>query len=141
MKKSPILMNNPSPNNDDILRRLLKETESQGKMAKYSTLFLFGVIAYLLFVALGTFGKITQDTEKPIDWYDVTLCVRRGDIDKALEHANKLLENTPRDFEGHYRKGEILLILGDKAGARESFQSAYDIFPVYKYRHAVEVLE
>lgn len=66
---------------------------------------------------------------------------RQCDLQKALKEANELLAKNPRDFDGLYQKGEILLMLDDKDGARKSFQEAADIFPIYKYKSAVDALK
>ena len=84
--------------------------------------------------------KHAQPRESPINWYDVSLDMRRGDLDKALKSANLLLQKVPRDFEGHYRKGEILLMLGENLESKKSFQAAYSIFPTSKYKNAVDTL-
>lgn len=80
-------------------------------------------------------------TQKEHDWYDVNYASRKGDLEKALSIADELLLRNPRDFEGYYKKGELLLMLNDGAGALNSFKKAEEIFPLPKYQSAVEALE
>ena len=74
------------------------------------------------------------------DWYDVSSATRKGDLKNALQIADGLLLQTPLDFDGHYKKGEIYLMMGDKEKAKESFQTAARIFPLPRYKAAVDAI-
>jgi len=85
-----------------------------------------------------SFDTIPERTER--NWYDVTSAVRKNELDKALALADELLERNPRDFDGYYRRGEILVMLDKQTEALESFRQAARIFPLPKYKAAVEAL-
>ncbi len=85
--------------------------------------------------------ELTQEVEKKPAWYEVSGAVHRNDFETALTFADALLKEHPFDFDGHYRRGEILLKKGDPAAALESFKRAAEIFPIPKHRQAVEALE
>jgi tetratricopeptide (TPR) repeat protein len=126
------------------LKKVADWADFQKKITKWSLLaiipfILLGIGASLYFEKKIE-GISEGDTKKP-DWYDVSNASRKGDLKKALTIADELLLRNPQDFEGYYKKGEILLMLDDRAGALESFTRAEAIFPIPKYKLAVEALK
>lgn len=118
----------------------------QRKLAKWS---LISLLPFLLLV-FGAPFFITRHFEKTManigekpgrDWYDVTSAVRKGELEKALSLADGLLQRNPRDFDGLYKRGEILLMVDKRPEALESFKRAAKIFPLPKYTEAVDALE
>ncbi len=86
------------------------------------------------------FKEIQAPKDVSKDWYDVSAATRKGNLKNALNIADELLIKTPLDFDGHYKKGEILLMMGDNEKAKESFQTAARIFPLPKYKAAVDAI-
>jgi tetratricopeptide (TPR) repeat protein len=78
---------------------------------------------------------------KALSWRDVRLSRQQADLPKALRQADELLAKNPRDDDGLYRKGEILLMMGDRNGARVCFEQAYKIFPIDGYKRAVDAMK
>lgn len=117
----------------------------QRKLAKWS---LISLLPFLLLV-FGAPFFITRHFEKTManisesgrDWYDVTSAVRKGELENALSLADSLLQRNPHDFDGHYKRGEILLMVDKRPEALESFKRAAQIFPLPKYTEAVKALE
>lgn len=138
-------MDTDSSSVTESLQKLVRHAEFTTRSMKWVNI----VLAVLLLVLLVSSGFLVYlktrpaPTPKtpPLDWYDVTQSRRQGDLPKALKLANELLTKNPRDFDGLYQKGEILLILDDKEGALQSFQAAADIFPIFKYKSAVDALK
>lgn len=90
---------------------------------------------------VGQVGRGALETKNEPNWNGVCSARNQGDLSKALEITDQMLAKNPGDFDGHYKKGEILLMLGDKEASLKSFQTAYDIFPITKYRDAVNALK
>lgn len=86
------------------------------------------------------FKEIQAPKDVSKDWYDVSAATKKGNLKDALNIADELLNQTPLDFDGHYKKGEILLMMGDRELAKESFQTAASIFPLPKYKEAVDAI-
>lgn len=135
-------MNTESSSVTESLQQLVRHAEFNSRSMKWINILL----VFLLCVVGGGVGY-TQMTLKSLSkktsfsWYDVDASRSRGDLQKALKQANELLTKNPRDFDGLYQKGEILLMLNDREGALKSFQEASDIFPIYKYKSAVDALK
>jgi len=126
------------------LKKISEWADLQKKVTKWSLLSLIPLGIILIATSLyfdRTIKEISSDESKPAEWYDVTLAERKGDLGKALSIADELLARTPLDFEGHYRKGELLLELGRRDAALESFKKAKEIFPIPKHNDAVEALD
>lgn len=127
----------------DGLRAIVSWINFQKKITKWS------LIAVALMILLGggasiylesRLKHIVSNDRDPKDWYDVSTLSKKGELEKALRIADDLLIRTPRDFEGHYRKGEILLMMNEPEKAKASFEAAYVIFPIPKYKSAVDAL-
>ncbi len=86
------------------------------------------------------FKEIQAAKDEAKNWYDVSASSRNRYLKNALHIADGLLLQTPLDFDGHYKKGEILLMMGDKGQAKESFQTAARLFPLPKYKAAVDAI-
>ncbi|HWL53011.1 MAG TPA: hypothetical protein VNQ90_11285 [Chthoniobacteraceae bacterium] len=136
---------------DEILATLKKIeawTDLQRKIIRWSlwsTLpFVLVMIAFPFLASRylnQTLKSHSEAASKEYDWYDVSHASRKGDLHKALSMADELLSRHPRDFNGHYQRGEILLMLDERPEALKSFRKAAEIFPLPKYQSAVKALE
>ena len=136
-------MNNDISELNDAVRKIAAHQEYQSKISKWSLVTV--ILTILIGVGISFYWDSRfKDIEKPKDeakdWYDVSAATRKGDLKKALHIADELLLRTPFDFDGHYKKGEILLMMGDKNQATESFKTAARIFPMPKYKAAVDAV-
>ena len=126
----------------EAVRKIVTHQEYQSRIANWSFVTLILVIVVAVGVSVywdARFAEITKaPKEESKDWYDVSAATRRGHLKDALHIADELLLQTPLDFEGHYKKGEILLMMGNKEKAKESFQAAARIYPISKYKTAVD---
>ena len=136
-------MNDNSNEINDVIKKIGSWMDLQRKITKWT----FYIIIPLMIFCIGipvyfeTKLKNAKSHHDDIkDWYDVNNATRKGELEKALQTANELLTRTPLDFEGHYKKGEILLMMGNRKGAKESFQMAFNIFPMPKYETAIHAL-
>lgn len=127
----------------DGIKAIVSWIDYQKRVTKWS------LIAVVFIIILGAgasiyfeskLKNIVNHDQDPKDWYDVSTLSRKGELERALQVADHLLNQTPRDFEGHYRKGEILLMMNEQEKAKESFETAYTIFPIPKYKSAVDAL-
>ena len=136
------------PMNDDIAElkeavgKIVAHQEYQRKIANWSfaTFMLVILIGCGISIYWDARFKDIQAPKDESDWYDVSAATRKGDLKNALHIADGLLLRTPLDFDGHYKKGEILLMMGDKEQAKKSFQTAARIFPLPKYKAAVDAI-
>lgn len=125
----------------EYLRRITAAVEHQSKVNKWSLYFALGALVVLgIFSAFfaSSVGRMATPEKAQATLSDAYSATRRGDLAKALQNVNEVLQRNPRDFEAHYRKGEILIMQGNIEEARESFRAARDIFPVPKYQEAFE---
>lgn len=138
-------MDTDSSSVTESLQKLVRHAEFATRNMKWLNVAMGALLLVLLvsggFLAYQNTRPAPSPKAPPLEWYDVTLSRRQGDLPKALKQANELLTKNPRDFDGLYQKGEILLMLDDKEGALQSFQAAADIFPIYKYKSAVDALK
>lgn len=136
-------MSNLSNDPLDYLKTLAACAEEQREMERKRISHMLKVIPLL--VVCGVFvywiGQSKDAVPTVPNWSEVESSARNGELARALELADTLLAKNPQYFEGHYKKGEILLMLGDKDGAKKSFQAAYDLFPIPKYKQAVEAFQ
>lgn len=128
---------------NDSIKKIAEWADLQRKLTKWGYL---AIIPFLL-LAVGVsiyfeskIKNIATESESKKDWYHVISASRKGELSKAIQIADELLILSPNDFEGHYKKGEILLMLGQRQEAKQCFQTAFEIFPIPKYRIAVEAL-
>jgi len=135
------------PINNDIaeirkaVSRIAEHDEFQSRISKWSFILFILIILCGIVISLqmdARFKDIQAPKVESKDWYDVSAATRKGDLKNALRIADELLLRTPLDFDGHYKKGEILLMMGDKIQAKESFATAARIFPMAKYKAAVD---
>ena len=135
-------MNNDIDELKEGVRKIVAHQEFQSKSSKWSFLTIILVILIGCGISIYWDARFKVILEAPKneskDWYDVSAATRKGDLKNALHIADELLLRTPLDFDGHYKKGEILLMIGDKEKAKESFLTAARIFPIPKYRIAVD---
>jgi hypothetical protein len=136
-------MNNDIVELKEALRKIVAHQEYQSKISRWS----FATLILVILIGGGIsiywdarFKEIQAPKDDSKDWYDVSAATRRGDLKNALHIADGLLLQTPFDFDGHYKKGEILLMMGDKGQAKKSFQTAARIFPLPKYKAAVDAI-
>lgn len=138
-----------SSSNDPLhyLKVIAERAEAQQIDTRKLTYWTMGAVLMLIVIAaawsalaygLAVTGKAKRTA---VDWNSVCASRAKGDLTKALEMADQLLVKNPGDFDGHYKKGEILLMMGDKEAALKSFQTAQDLFPILKYRDAVSALK
>ena len=130
------------------LRNIEAWTNLQRKITKWGFLSFLPFILLMISIPFfasryldQTIKSHTERTAESRDWYDVSSASRKGNLKEALSIADELLLRNPRDFEGHYRKGELLLMLDDRAAALQSFRKAAELFPLPKYENAVKALE
>ena len=125
----------------ELLRKLVHQENMRKRyeilLGIGSMLLAGSVAAYILLQELRQSPASKAD---PLSWRDVTTSRQQADLPKALRQADEVLAKNPRDDEGLYRKGEILVMLGDRAGARASFEQAYKIFPHDGYKKAFDAL-
>ena len=135
-------MNNDLAELKDAVRNIVKYQEYQSKASRWSFFMLIAVILVGGAVSIYWDARFKDIMAAPKDvskdWYDVSATTRKGDLKNALHIADELLLRTPLDYEGHYKKGEILLMMGNNEEAKKSFQNAARIFPIPKYKAAVE---
>jgi len=136
-------MNNDIDELKESVRKIVAHLEYQSKISRWS----FATLMLVILIGGGIsiywdarFNEIQAPRDVSKDWYDVSAATRKGDLKNALNIADELLRQTPLDFDGHYKKGEILLMMGDKGQAKESFQTAARIFPLPKYKAAVDAI-
>lgn len=126
----------------DYLKTLAKCAEEQRELAKKKNRALWIIIMVVAFSTASMFWRMQKEVPiQVVSWCEVDSATRKGELEKALTMSDELLAKNPQYFEGHYKKGEIQLMLGDKEGAKKSFQAAYDIFPILKYKQAVEAFQ
>lgn len=126
----------------DAVKKIAAWADWQRKSTRW-----IGAIFAVAAVAVGAssyfFKRQVESLATPREtrtWYDATSAARSGNIKRAVEIADELLTANPRDFEGHYRKGEILLMAGERKKALSSFEAAANIFPIEKYTSAVDAV-
>lgn len=138
--------------NDQQVNALLEVAEkasvwldNQKKMTK-----LIWLILIIPIVSLGFFFAYLANkrqnvnnelTSKALDWYDVQRAERTNDLSHALWIATQLMQESPMDFEGHYKRGILLLKTGNRSEALSSFRKAHELFPIATYKEAVTALE
>ena len=136
-------MNNDITEIREAVGRIAKHDEFQTKISKWTFIAFIAIILCGVGISIywdARFKDIGEPKNEPKDWYDVSSATRKGDLKNALHIADELLLRTPLDFDGHYKKGEILLMMGDKDQATESFKTAARIFPMPKYKAAVDAV-
>jgi tetratricopeptide (TPR) repeat protein len=137
-------MNNDIAELKESVRKIAVHQAYQSKISKWSFVSLMLVILIACGISIYWDGRFKDIMEAPKDvskdWYDVAAATRKGDLKKALHIADELLLRTPLDFDGHYKKGEILLMMGSKEEAKKSFQTAARIFPMPKYKIAADAI-
>ena len=136
-------MNNDIVELKEAVRKIVAHQEYQSKISRWS----FATLMVLILIGGGLstywdarFKEIQAPKDVSKDWYDVSAATKKGNLKDALNIADELLNQTPLDFDGHYKKGEILLMMGDRELAKESFQTAARIFPLPKYKVAVDAI-
>jgi tetratricopeptide (TPR) repeat protein len=136
-------MNNDIVELKEAVRKIVTHQEYQSKISRWS----FATLILVILIGGGIsiywdarFKEIQAPKDVSKDWYDVIAATRKGNLKNALNIADELLIQTPLDFDGHYKKGEILLMMGDRELAKESFQTAARIFPLPKYKVAVDAI-
>lgn len=136
-------MTDQSPELLAALNNVAAWAEYQKKITKWT---LWALVPFLI-IGLGivlsfknTISDTTRPPDGPIEWYDVRQAAQKGDLQAALRLADELLQRIPLDFDGHYTKGEILLMLGERDAALASFKKAAEIFPIPRHTAAVEAL-
>ena len=129
---------------EESLVKIASWCDLQRKITKWSLLGLIPVFAFFIGAMFFLNNRIKEDfkeKDQAVGWWDTRRAVESGDLPRALSIADKLLNVNPRDFEGHYRKGEILLMMNQPEAAAESFQKAAEIFPIPKYKEAANSLK
>jgi tetratricopeptide (TPR) repeat protein len=136
-------MNNDIAEIRKAVSRIAEHDEFQSRISKWSFILFILIILCAIVISVqmdARFKGMDAPKDELKDWYDVSAATRKGDLKKALHIADELLLRTPLDFDGHYKKGEILLMMGDKDQATESFKTAARIFPMPKFKAAVDAV-
>lgn len=129
-----------SDSSAESLRKLVQLAKLQKSREKVCIFLGVAAIA-LLAVHVATDHEPTPPPKADIlSWRDVNMARQQANPQKALKQADELLARNPLDAQGLYQKGEILLMLGDRASARASFHQAYEIFPIDGYKRAVDAV-
>lgn len=58
-----------------------------------------------------------------------------GEIDESKEAYSEIVDDIPGAAEAYFGLGRIAVLLGNPAGARESFRKACELFPTYGAAH------
>ena len=144
------LMDQNNPEVLEYLKRLTEASEQSlrksDEMLKYTKRALTGSFVVLGFVVLlaiaGTVYDALKDDDRTetSDWYGADYYFDYRDFEPTLRYLDILIGKNPNDYYAHYRKGEVLLLKGDTAGAEQSFLKARDIFPIPKHEEAVKAI-
>lgn len=130
-----------SDSSAESLRKLVDEVRKRRRLENWC---LVGTAVLIVSVFASIVVQELMPSPAPqaeaLSWKDVRLSRQQADLPKALRQADELLAKNPLDDEGLYRKGEILLMIGDRNGARICFEQAYKIFPIDGYKRAVDAL-
>lgn len=100
-------------------------------LAYASSLFLSGQVEAaidLLQECARTFPANTEFTRRLSEAY-----VQQGEIKKALDQYNVILQTDPVNFDALYQKGILLTRLKDTTAAIEAFEKAYKLQPMQLY--------
>lgn len=129
-----------SDSSAESLRKLVQLAKLQKSREKLCIFLGLAVIALPVVYLVTDMKPRPAPKADPLSWRDVNMARQEANPQKALKKANELLARNPLDAQGLYQRGEILLMLGDRDGARASFQQAYEIFPIDGYKRAVDAL-
>lgn len=128
----------------EVAEKVSSWLDHQKKMTRLVWLILLiplGTMAVISGLYFKNKYKNNVAAQQPLTWFDVQRAEREHDFDRAVKIANLLLIETPLDFEGHYKKGILLLKTGEREQALESFKRARELFPINTYKDAVTALE
>jgi tetratricopeptide (TPR) repeat protein len=136
--------------NDAVLAELKKISawaDMQRKTTKWSLIFVAVFLPLMIvfsFVMDNRMKSSLQDLRNPpeeLTWYDVDRNVCLGDLNKAVELGEKLIEKTPLYPDGHRRLAAAYLAAGQIEKAKQHYQEAHRLFPSKENQAALEAVE
>lgn len=90
-------------------------------------------------------GGVISATASPVSIVktraEIHNLVKQGNYSLALEYATQLLARYPNHAETLRTKGALLLKMGERSAARESYQKAQDIEPQAKVQKQIDAIE
>ena len=122
----------------DLSRQAIERFKRMNRVASIVLLVILTCAIIVTPIAVHYLDKIT---ESRTSWYTVDDCLRRGEINKAIQLGQKLIEKTPGDPAAHRILGAAYLIAGQLELSLHHYEQAYRLFPSDQNKSNIETVK
>jgi tetratricopeptide (TPR) repeat protein len=118
-----------------------QDLERFKRMNRVVGIVALAIVACAIVVTPIAVHYLDRKTENETSWYTVNDCLWRGEINKAIQIGQKLIEKTPGDPAAHRILGGAYLIAGQLEASLDHYEQAYRLFPSDQNKSNIETVK